>query len=192
MNLKSDLTWRITTLMTGTAFLVSQEEPNLNLRVMNYLAMYILKHLCNGLSTTPVKKRSTSQIKPSQTPTQLKSYTQYSRMKQHIDLKETGTIKCDEPGCDYKLEDVAYANLHEHVNSTCPKCGSVLVTNQDYMKVMSLIENVRLINSLSPDEMDMLKKSLTKDVKDHVADQAAEAEKMNHYTFSTLDGIKKK
>lgn len=77
-------------------------------------------------------------------------------MSEHVEVPETGVIKCDNPACDYELDNVKYAELHDHIHSECPKCGEILITEQDYMNAMTMIETLRLINTLSPEELEML------------------------------------
>ncbi len=78
-------------------------------------------------------------------------------MNKPVEIPEAGTIMCDNPKCDYTLDNVKFEDLHNHINSLCPKCAEVLVTNDDYVHVMALHETARLINTLSPEELEMLK-----------------------------------
>jgi hypothetical protein len=41
-------------------------------------------------------------------------------------------IKCDNPNCDYRNDDVAFEDYSKWINASCPKCGENLLTEQDY------------------------------------------------------------
>ena len=47
-------------------------------------------------------------------------------------------IKCDNPDCDYRDDDVKREDYLEYVNKECPKCASILLTQADYDAVVEL------------------------------------------------------
>ncbi len=60
-------------------------------------------------------------------------------------LKISG-IKCDNPTCDYKDENVS---LHEYelwLNKPCPCCGENLLTEEDYNTVKLMAAMVQIAN----------------------------------------------
>lgn len=40
-------------------------------------------------------------------------------------------LSCDNAPCDYSVKVVS-VELHKHINSRCPKCGSTLLTDKQY------------------------------------------------------------
>ena len=40
-------------------------------------------------------------------------------------------LSCDNGSCEYSLKVVS-VELHKHINSRCPKCGFVLLTDKQY------------------------------------------------------------
>lgn len=47
-------------------------------------------------------------------------------------------LKCDNPDCDYRDDKVNRDNYLEYIDKPCPKCGSVLLTQEDYEAVVAL------------------------------------------------------
>lgn len=60
-------------------------------------------------------------------------------MTKLITITITG-VKCDNEGCDYIDNDVSRDNYLEYVNKPCPRCGSILLTEEDYKAVLALEE----------------------------------------------------
>lgn len=107
-------------------------------------------------------------------------------MKEPAEIPETGVIHCDNPSCDYTLDNVKYADLHNHIHSECPKCGEVLITEQDYMSAMTMIETLRLINTLSPDELDILKQIVPGgDIEGFAQDQITTTDERKRVLFNS-------
>jgi len=77
-----------------------------------------------------------------------------------IKLKES-VIKCDNPNCDYINRDVAIEDFHNWVDKPCPKCGSNLLTNQDYKTLEGLLHMINILNILLPEEKESEKTSIT-------------------------------
>lgn len=47
-------------------------------------------------------------------------------------------VKCDNEDCDYRDDEVNQENYSEYINKPCPKCDSVLLTQEDYDAVIAL------------------------------------------------------
>lgn len=66
-----------------------------------------------------------------------------------IELSNDYLIVCDNPKCDYKVENPtknAFADISEYVNKPCPKCGENLLTEKDYYDSLVLLKIVGNIN----------------------------------------------
>ena len=76
-------------------------------------------------------------------------------MKKNIEYSVRG-IKCDNPECDYVDENVSYLDYPSWVNKPCPKCGENLLTEEDYLKVKSMVDLMDTLNLMDlpfdPDE----------------------------------------
>jgi predicted nucleic-acid-binding Zn-ribbon protein len=55
-----------------------------------------------------------------------------------MDFFQVGGIKCDNKTCDYHLDEVKFKNYDVWVNRPCPKCGSNLLTERDYVAITKL------------------------------------------------------
>ena len=66
-----------------------------------------------------------------------------------IELSNDYLIVCDNPNCDYKVENPtknAYADISGYVNMACPKCGENLLTDKDYNDSLVLLKLIDKIN----------------------------------------------
>ena len=57
-------------------------------------------------------------------------------------------IKCDNPECSYRDNEVKYEDYINWVNKPCPECGSNLLTESDYHVVLKMVKAVNFINRL--------------------------------------------
>ena len=57
-------------------------------------------------------------------------------------------IKCDNPECSYRDDEVKYEDYINWVNKPCPECGSNLLTESDYHVVLKMVKAVNFINRL--------------------------------------------
>jgi len=66
-------------------------------------------------------------------------------------LQYKGTnIICDNKDCDYR--DIAdLSKLKSYINKPCPKCGSNLLTEEDYDIYIGLMNEVNIINNILGD-----------------------------------------
>ena len=58
-------------------------------------------------------------------------------MTELVTLEISG-VKCDGEDCDYSDDEVRRENYHAYVDRPCPKCGSNLLTQEDYEAVIAL------------------------------------------------------
>lgn len=65
-----------------------------------------------------------------------------------------GGIKCDNKECDFKDMTVLFKDYDKWLNKPCPKCGSNLLTQQDYDAVKELIDIVEIVNDYLPEAKD--------------------------------------
>jgi len=64
-------------------------------------------------------------------------------------------LKCDNPECDYKDEDIPGSDYEQYINKPCPDCGENLLTQDDYDKVQKIQQSVMDLNSLFGDMKNM-------------------------------------
>ena len=57
-------------------------------------------------------------------------------------------IKCDNPECSYRDDEVKYEDYIHWLNKPCPECGSNLLTEADYNIVLKMVKAVNFINRL--------------------------------------------
>ncbi len=69
-------------------------------------------------------------------------------------------LMCDNPECDHIHydKDLHYNDLEKWIDFPCPKCGESLLTREDYEGSLLLQDYVKMMNSLSEEELEELKK----------------------------------
>src|SRR5438045_4235424 len=67
-------------------------------------------------------------------------------------LDECG-LKCDNPKCDWQDKTISFADLENHINRRCPKCGQNVLTEKDFENAMITKLTADYINTLSPEEL---------------------------------------
>jgi predicted nucleic acid-binding Zn-ribbon protein len=65
----------------------------------------------------------------------------------HLTIKG---IKCDNPDCEYRNEDVSMTDYEKWLNKPCPKCGSNLLTQADFDATRALIAATEVLNGVIP------------------------------------------
>jgi predicted nucleic acid-binding Zn-ribbon protein len=63
-------------------------------------------------------------------------------------------IKCDNPDCDYRNEDVQLSDYEKWLNKPCPKCGNNLLTQADYETAQALFAATEILNGVLPKSED--------------------------------------
>lgn len=61
-------------------------------------------------------------------------------------------IKCDV--CDYRNDEVKVGKYEEWLNKPCPKCGTNLLTQEDFDNTKMLISFTQMMNSILPKSED--------------------------------------
>lgn len=80
-------------------------------------------------------------------------------MSKNIEIQETG-LQCDNTSCDWKDETINYDTYKDWLNKPCPKCGENVLTEQDYKNAEAIRLSIEIVNSLSPEQLEELNKSL--------------------------------
>ena len=58
-------------------------------------------------------------------------------------------IKCDTPHCNWRDDDVQFADYPQFIDKPCPVCNSNLLTEQDYIKCLKMYRIVDRANKIS-------------------------------------------
>lgn len=74
-------------------------------------------------------------------------------MKDAVELSIKG-IKCDNPKCDFKDDNVEFKDYAKWLNKPCPKCGKNLLTQTDYDNTKAILEIVKITNTMFPKRKD--------------------------------------
>lgn len=80
-------------------------------------------------------------------------------MESLIIIKDKDHLVCDNSECNYRV-DVPFELFTEWINTPCPQCRSNLLTYEDYERVKYLYKSIDTINSLSPEELQIMNESL--------------------------------
>jgi len=65
----------------------------------------------------------------------------------NLELNISG-LQCDNKDCDFIDPTIKVEDYEENINKKCPKCGEVLLTQEDYNTVLKMINTVSNINKL--------------------------------------------
>lgn len=69
----------------------------------------------------------------------------------------SGGLKCDTTGCDWRDPNISLTNFASYVDFPCPKCGASVLTQDDYeavQMVMTLVHEISAIaDALPTDEL---------------------------------------
>lgn len=79
-----------------------------------------------------------------------------------------GGLKCDTPDCDWSDPNISMANYASYVGYNCPKCSAVVLTQDDYEALQSVLTLIHEINAIAeslPEET--VKELLGADPADH-------------------------
>jgi len=72
-------------------------------------------------------------------------------MKDKAVKMEMNGIKCDNPECDYKDDNVGGSTIKEikeWLNKPCPKCGQSLLTQEDLNAIIQMKKVTDVVNTL--------------------------------------------
>lgn len=70
-------------------------------------------------------------------------------MENAVELNIKG-IKCDNPECDFKDDNVKFEDYEQWINKPCPKCGLNLLTQEDFDNTKMIIDIVSMANKVFP------------------------------------------
>lgn len=74
-------------------------------------------------------------------------------MKDAIEVN-IGGLQCDNPKCDYNDMSIKVEDYKDWVNKPCPKCGAILLTENDYKNVQFFLGVAKLANEIYPKRED--------------------------------------
>lgn len=70
-------------------------------------------------------------------------------MKNLIEVTQKNGIICDNPKCDFKIENETKdpkMDCSEYLNVGCPNCGENLLTEKDYLDYQRLLKIINWMN----------------------------------------------
>ena len=67
-----------------------------------------------------------------------------------IEIKEMGGLKCDNPSCDWRNDDIKVEDYENYIDYPCPKCGSNVLTMKDYKSFKAILKLVKVFNFILP------------------------------------------
>lgn len=79
-------------------------------------------------------------------------------------------LQCDNPNCDYEDMSVPFSDYEKSIGKPCPKCGENLLTQEDYDKVMQMIDAAEIVNMFSPEDLQKIVANLSPEEMDQVLD----------------------
>lgn len=104
--------------------------------------------------------------------------------QKNMELVASG-IKCDNPECGWRDDNVQSENYSEWLNVPCPKCGCNLLTQEDFDSLDCLRVAADVINSLSVDQLTELAKSISPDE----LEQMKQSPLFSQINFDELDNV---
>ena len=63
-------------------------------------------------------------------------------------------LQCDAPGCGYVNHDAKLEDYESYVNTPCPSCGAILLTEADMRTVNIMLATAGLVNAATGDMPD--------------------------------------
>ena len=57
-------------------------------------------------------------------------------------------LKCDNPNCDYRRDDIPFEAYEGYINAPCPKCGESLLTQADYDECLRMKSAARKVSAI--------------------------------------------
>lgn len=73
-------------------------------------------------------------------------------MEKEKGIISLGGIKCSNPKCFYRNEDVKLEEYENWVGKECPDCGEILLTAEDMNTVKLLAGTISIANKLDTDK----------------------------------------
>lgn len=66
---------------------------------------------------------------------------------------EAGGLVCDEPSCDWEDMSILIKDYEDLIEMPCPKCGSSVLTENDYNETIDTIEQIEKMSGKTDDEL---------------------------------------
>lgn len=102
----------------------------------------------------------------------------------HIQFNTEGEgLVCDNPNCDWEDKTIKWSEAHNWINKDCPKCGENILTQEDYDTTNELLEGIRIINSMSIEEIEALGIHLG------LSEEEVSSRKVSHVTVKVHNGF---
>lgn len=61
---------------------------------------------------------------------------------------EISGLKCDNPACDYRRDDIPFEDYEKYINAPCPKCEQPLLTQEDYDECIRMKRAARKVSAV--------------------------------------------
>lgn len=65
----------------------------------------------------------------------------------------TNGLMCDNEKCDWKDTTIPIEHFSNWVNASCPKCGEVVLTLEDFQSVVEVNTIVKMFNNMTEDQV---------------------------------------
>jgi hypothetical protein len=65
---------------------------------------------------------------------------------------------------------VPFSDYEKSIGKSCPKCGENLLTQEDYDKVIQMVDAAEILNMFSPEELEKIVGNLSSEEMDQVLD----------------------
>lgn len=70
-------------------------------------------------------------------------------------ILHVGGLKCDNPDCDYRNDDIPFQDYELYLEVPCPKCWEPLLTEADFQFVKRLAKSAsRIVHEPLPEEVE--------------------------------------
>lgn len=81
----------------------------------------------------------------------------------NIEITQMGGIKCDNEKCDWEDMTIPVEEYQTWVTKGCPKCGEVVLTQEDVDNHNKMISMIDIINSIEPSVLQKMYSQMTTD-----------------------------
>jgi acetyl-CoA carboxylase beta subunit len=99
----------------------------------------------------------------------LNNFKKFENKYNNMEVNVYG-LQCDNPNCDYEDMSVPFSDYEKFIGKPCPKCGENLLTQEDYDKVMQMVDAAEIMNMFSPEELQKIAANLSPEEMDQVLD----------------------
>jgi hypothetical protein len=99
----------------------------------------------------------------------LNNFKKFENKYNNMEVNVYG-LQCDSPNCDYEDMSVPFSDYEKSIGKPCPKCGENLLTQEDYDKVIQMVDAAEMLNMFSPEELEKIVGNLSSEEMDQVLD----------------------